>query len=121
MNLKPKKYRIFLFAYLILIVIISSIPGHNFPKSELFSYDKLLHVTEYSLVGFLALGAFGRNRISRIVIILLACACFAAADEFWQSLIPGRNSDMMDFFADNIGIWIGAGFSISLNFFKGDD
>lgn len=116
-----KNIRFLLIAYLALIIIVSSIPGKNFPKSPLLSYDKLLHLFEYSVVGFLAINTLTQQRIKLILLTLLACAGFAALDELWQSMIPGRNADIMDFLADNIGVWIGAGFSIALNYLIGDD
>ncbi|NQU27180.1 MAG: VanZ family protein [Candidatus Marinimicrobia bacterium] len=115
------KYRFFLFSYLIVILLVSSIAGRNFPDSKLFTFDKILHVIEYSILGFLVTRSYPGISVIRIVIILLSCFSFSALDEYWQSFIPGRNSSGLDILADNIGVWIGAGIGIASIFHKRDD
>ena len=121
MTMTENKYRIFLFSYLIVILLVSSIAGRNFPESKLFTFDKVLHVIEYSILGFLVMRSYPGISVIRIVIILLSCFCFSALDEYWQSFIPGRNSSGLDVLADNIGVWIGAGIGIASIFRKRDD
>jgi len=120
-TLTKNKYRFFLFSYLIVILLVSSIAGRNFPDSKLFTFDKILHVIEYSILGFLVTRSYPGISVIRIVIILLSCFSFSALDEYWQSFIPGRNSSGLDILADNIGVWIGAGIGIASIFHKRDD
>ncbi|MCK5330534.1 MAG: VanZ family protein [Candidatus Marinimicrobia bacterium] len=116
-----KKYRYAMTAYVLLILLGSSIPADHIPESELFSLDKLLHIVEYSILGFLAFMSFPNRSLRKILIILIICMFFSAFDETWQSFIPGRQPDLLDFLADNLGIWIGTGLGISLLFLKGND
>jgi len=120
-TLTKNKYRFFLFSYLIVILLVSSIAGRNFPDSKLFTFDKILHVIEYSILGFLVTRSYPGISVIRIVIILLSCFSFSALDEYWQSFIPGRDSSGFDILADNIGVWIGAGIGIASIFHKRDD
>lgn len=43
-----------------------------------------------------------------VVLTLLSCAFFGICDEIYQSLIPGRSTELGDFFADCSGALIGS-------------
>jgi len=53
-----KNTKIHFFGYLVLILLGSSIPGESMPPIMALTWDKMLHVIEYSLVGFLGIRAF---------------------------------------------------------------
>ena len=50
-----KFYRIFLFSYAVLILVISSTPSSDLPKTWLLQYDKVIHFFEYFIFGILAI------------------------------------------------------------------
>lgn len=101
---RPKK--IFL-GYLALIILGSSIPGNSMPSVLAFTWDKLLHVAEYSILGFIGYNAF-KNELRRPWIFVLCFGIFfGCLDEFWQSFIPGRFPSHYDIFADGIGVICG--------------
>ncbi len=55
---EPKNH---FYLFLILILIGSSIPGDSVPSFVSLSWDKLLHVLEYSFLGFLGYRAFYKD------------------------------------------------------------
>ena len=103
-----KHYRGLLFGYIIIIISVSSIPGHSMPRFILFSWDKLFHVVEYSILGYLAVNSFRAISKDQVMVVIISCLGFACFDELWQSLIPGRVSSGLDIIADGIGITVGA-------------
>ena len=103
-----KHYRGLLFGYIIIIISVSSIPGHSMPRFILFSWDKLFHVVEYSILGYLAVNSFRAISKDQVMVVIISCLGFACFDELWQSLIPGRFSSGLDIIADGIGITVGA-------------
>ena len=113
--MNTRSYRNLLIVYGILILSISSIPGHSIPRFVLLSWDKLLHIIEYSFLGFLSVSSFNDKSKNQIIIISIFCLCFAIFDEIWQSFIPGRFSSGLDVIADGIGIIIGSKFALRYN------
>ena len=103
-----KNYRGLLFGYIIIIISVSSIPGNSIPRFILLSWDKLLHVVEYSILGYLAVNSFRAISKDQVMVVIISCLGFACFDELWQSLIPGRFSSGLDIIADGIGITVGA-------------
>jgi len=74
---------------------------------------KLGHVTEYAILAALlwrALrsGAVWKSKMSILfAIVWIACAIFAASDEFHQSFVPSRTSSFHDVLIDVCGALIG--------------
>lgn len=69
--------------------------------------DKLVHLVAYSVLG-LTLGwgkRYGRSRIPHLALIAVGAA-YGALDETYQRLVPGRIPDMVDFFADAVGVTV---------------
>ena len=89
-------FRGLLIGYIILIISVSSIPGNSIPRFILFSWDKLLHLVEYSILGYLAVNSFREISKGQLIVIIISCLGFACIDELWQSLIPGRFSSGLD-------------------------
>ena len=114
-NMKIRYYRKLLISYGILILSISSIPGDSIPRFVLLSWDKLIHIIEYSFLGFLSVSSIDNKSKNKIIIACLFCLFFAILDEIWQSFIPGRFSDVLDVIADGIGIIIGSIFASRFN------
>tara|TARA_B100000809_G_C14740896_1_gene388553 strand:- start:105 stop:470 length:366 start_codon:yes stop_codon:yes gene_type:complete len=101
-KLTKNQYRIGTGLYLLIILAASSIPGNSLPKLVILSPDKLLHIVEYGILGFLTYKSFYSVSLPIIVGSLL----FAGLDEIWQSFIPGRMSSIYDVIADIIGFTI---------------
>lgn len=95
-------------AYLGLIILGSSIPGDSVPPMIAFTWDKLLHVVEYLLVGFLGYRAYFSEIKTPMIYVILFGILFGCVDEAWQSMIPGRFPSHYDVFADGIGVIFGA-------------
>ena len=108
MVLTIKHFRLLLIGYILLIISVSSIPGHSIHRFILFSWDKLLHLVEYSILGYLAVNSFRAISKDQVMVVIISCLGFACFDELWQSLIPGRFSSGLDIIADGIGITVGA-------------
>ena len=109
-----KHFRGMLIGYILLIISVSSIPGNSIPRFILLSWDKLLHMVEYSILGYLAVNSFRAISKNQVIVIIISCLGFACFDELWQSLIPGRFSSGLDIIADGIGIIMGSIFGLRL-------
>ena len=105
MKLNKQKYRIGMGLYILAILAASSIPGKSLPKLVVLSPDKLLHIAEYGILGFLAYKSFKRFSLK----IIIGLMFFACLDEIWQSFIPGRLPSILDVIADIIGFIIASG------------
>lgn len=75
--------------------------------------DKLIHLTEYSPLGFLLLRALSRTWVSWRGFTLLGAALLLGAmigtfDELYQGFVPTRQVSPWDFLADLTGVLLGA-------------
>ncbi len=101
-------------AYLILITLVSSLPGDKIPPLGLKFGDKVVHALEFGLLGILMFRAL---RFPRLIVpvpyraTLVLGMLFAVVDEFHQYFVPGRYCAFGDFLADTIGIALFAGIS----------
>ena len=100
-----------LMAYCMLIFWLSS-QSTLLPSPFDFEHkDKLMHVTAYAVMGFLAWQAFG-HRIVNIHLLLCATIAFASlygiSDECHQSFVAGRDADVWDWLADTLGASLAA-------------
>jgi len=100
-------WRLFHALCAIAIIALSSIPLSGLREVPLLVSDKVIHFTEYGIFGFLGGLAYLETRRG-LVLLLLFGAAFAGLDEFWQSFVPGRDSDLYDFWADQAGHVLGA-------------
>lgn len=103
-----------LVVYVILIFFLSSrsrLPSPN----EIPHWDKVAHLIEYGILGFLSQwaarltwpSASPKRAWGRMGLVILAGLCVAAADELFQSTVPNRESSYSDFAADAAGLVIG--------------
>ncbi|UCD18589.1 MAG: VanZ family protein [Candidatus Zixiibacteriota bacterium] len=102
------KYHIPAAAYAVLIIILSSLPSLNPPQVNIAGIDKVAHFLEYAILAVLVFRSFShispRLQIRlTFVLSLLFVFVFAALDEFYQSYIPGRQSDVYDMLFDVLG------------------
>jgi VanZ family protein len=91
--------------YCLLIYWLSDQPW--LPAPELFdNQDKFHHFIAYFIMGILAWRNF-RHYLNKTVSILLLSLIFSSfygvTDEWHQSFVVGRNSDIFDWLADTIG------------------
>jgi VanZ family protein len=74
----------FAFAYGLIIIAISSIPGSNLPELSLLSNNKLIHLVEYLIFAILIHRAV-RGEVSPIgnalVLTLIIGICYGGLDE----------------------------------------
>ena len=103
-----KTFRILLVAYMILILGLSSIPAQDFPKTWLLTWDKLIHLVEYFILGILVMKSMDTISYRTLKIVIPFGILFGGLDEYLQSFILGRFSSGWDILADTIGITIGA-------------
>lgn len=92
-----------------LIYSLSAQPVWRLTLPSFFMADKLLHLTEYAILGVLACRAFGPgtrgllNRREAILVTFLFSLAYGALDEVHQSFVPGRMLDFGDLVADVLG------------------
>jgi len=79
--------------------------------------DKLFHAGAYFLLAVFTLRAF-RHGITSSPILLISslvfCSLYGFSDEWHQSFVPGRMSDIADWMADTLG----AGLFLGLYFMR---
>lgn len=80
--------------------------------------DKAAHFVAYGILGALVTVAWLRTgRPKKLFWVLLFALLVGGADELHQRTVPGRSAEVMDWFADAIGIGITA--LLILRFVKG--
>ena len=105
------RYWLPVIAYIGIIFAFSSIHGSSLPG--LFpNMDKLEHILEYSLFGLLAgrairftLGGAGRRLLAAGATMGMG-AVVALLDELYQSRVPGRSADVLDWIVDVAAVGI---------------
>jgi len=70
----------------------------------------LLHMVEYSVLGFLLSWAFVNSGVVRklVLLVFLGGLFYGVTDELHQYFVPERNSSPIDVIADGVGCLIGA-------------
>jgi len=107
--LNPKIFHYSLLSYCLLIFIISSFPGQNFPEIDITLVDKYVHFVIYfglCLLFFYSLKnqtKFTKLRSHPFVFALLFTSLYGVTDEIHQYFVPGRSSEVLDWLADTIG------------------
>ena len=96
-----------------LIFYASSVPAVNIPDLGIFGTDKFAHFLEFLVFGILLtramLGQGPKISLSWTIVLSIIIAIFyAAIDEWHQMVIPGRQTDILDFLADVAGIVVGS-------------
>ena len=90
------------------IFYFSSLPQPPFVMTSFQWQDKVLHFIAYTAYGLsLAIGVHVHHAFSikkKILIIGLIGCVYALSDEFHQSFVPGRTSELGDLIADWLGV-----------------
>ena len=102
-------------SYMALIFVVSgaSFRSDLFEDAQKIHADWLVHVVEYSVLGFLLSRALKRSarrlRGTFIYAAVLAIGvAYAASDEYHQSFVPSRDASLHDGLADTAGLALGA-------------
>jgi VanZ family protein len=100
-------------AYAAGIFIVSSISQP--PSLPQLVTDKDVHGGLYAAFALLILRAFAR-RWERVTLLtalgaIVATVVYGISDEFHQSFVPGRTSDIADVVADGVGATVAMGFA----------
>jgi VanZ family protein len=99
------KIRLVLAFYVLLVVLMSLLPGPARGPS-LGHLGDVLHFFAYSGMAVLALLSFGSK--TAIFVSLLSAVGLGALLEWGQSFIPGRQMSFMDQIANTLGVLSGA-------------
>jgi VanZ family protein len=94
------------------IYYFSSLPQPPFVMTSFQWQDKVLHLCAYLFYGIaIAIGIHPHQSFSlkkRVIIIVTIGFVYAMSDEFHQSFVPGRTSEIGDLIADWIGVSLAA-------------
>ena len=102
------RYWLPLLAYVVLIFTLSSMPRLR-PPFGFLNADKVIHMGEYSVLGWLtgralhtvpAMSGLGASGLAAIAL----GGAIGATDELYQSTVPGRESSVLDWAADFLGV-----------------
>ena len=97
----------------IVIALLSLVPGQNMPGSFLFSiphFDKIIHMSMYAALGFVALAESRRNRprLGMHALLLLSIFATSALIEILQAtVITNRSAEWFDLLANSLGLIAG--------------
>lgn len=85
--------------------------------------DKVIHAGAYFVMATFALRAFRHLTNSQIILILsslIFCSLYGFSDEWHQSFVPGRTSDINDWIADTAGamLFVSLYYWYRLRYFK---
>lgn len=113
------KYWLPFYLYAVLIFFLSSISTPPSYPPFLFG-DKLLHLVEYAVFGYLAARAFknSKNFVFKEKFRLLAFLCgviYGLSDEFHQLFVPNRQADIGDVGIDALGTLLGVALMNKVN------
>lgn len=68
--------------------------------------DKIIHAGAYFIMAVFAWLSFFpiiKTRLATVLAVFLFCAIYGFLDEWHQSFVPGRVSDLFDWYADMLG------------------
>jgi len=95
-----------LFVWMLLIFILSSIPGSTLSKIEFPYAHPIAHSMLYGMLTYLCYRALIHHRLGRIrhsyslVIAFLFAGLYGMSDEYHQSFVPGRMEELKDLLID---------------------
>ena len=97
--------------YFVIIFYVSSLPDLRVSFKGL-AFDKLFHLLEYSVAGFLLARAFhntqeGLSKRTIVWRVVLFCFFYGLTDEFHQAFVAGRSASWGDWLMDTLGGLLG--------------
>ncbi len=79
--------------------------------SKISGYDKIIHIFEYGILGFLLAFGFNIKSVKAQSLVLVYCfltgILLGVTDEIHQYFVPYRMFDIKDILADTVGIILG--------------
>jgi len=98
--------------WLVLIFALSTYPKAIIPQGRYISWDKLAHMVEFGVLGFLMARALSFSGINWLAarytwITILFGLLYAVSDEWHQLYVKGRYASVYDVIADFVGVIIG--------------
>lgn len=111
-----KHFLKFWFPVIIYAIIIFWVSSQQQPfgvEIEIVGLDKILHIIEYAILGFLLARAFAGSseKISirdLVLITFIIGTLYGLTDEFHQHFTPGRVVSILDLISDAISSFLGA-------------
>jgi VanZ family protein len=99
--------------YAVLIFALSSSSLDIEELRPVFEYDKLLHLVEYYILGYLLMRVFTTSPVSllaenAVLATILIGTVYGASDEIHQYFVPGRDCSLFDFLFDAAGVTLAA-------------
>jgi VanZ family protein len=96
--------------------LIFSLSSSSLDMEELrpvFEYDKLLHLVEYYILGYLLMRVFTTSPVpflaeNAVLATILVGTLYGASDEIHQYFVPGRDCSLFDFLFDAAGVALAA-------------
>jgi VanZ family protein len=97
----------------LVIFVLSSIPGTNFPSVAVPQADKIVHTLTYAVLGALAFrgarsSALTRAPLATAAVAVVITTLYGISDELHQTFTPNRTPDWHDVVADAFGGSLGA-------------
>ena len=96
--------------YAALIFNLSS-ESNPLPQVTAIVWDKALHTLEYAGLALLLCRALRGEGVvwwRSVALAVVIASAYAGSDEWHQSFVPGRESDILDWFAGTIGAAVGS-------------
>ncbi len=122
LEIQKKLFALPVFVAALSIFYVSSIPQLPFLQTAFAWQDKVLHIIAYFIFGLSLLIAFipyKKTSLQKKLIIFISIGTFyGASDEYHQSFIIGRSSEIADLVADIIGIILSSLIMIMYHKFK---
>ena len=91
------------------IFIFSSFSTLKSPDLGIALQDKWTHMVEFGIFGFLLQRSFIHcygNCFRSYLFTFVVGVVYGVLDEIHQAFVPGRESDIIDFYADSIGVFM---------------
>lgn len=95
--------------YIVVIFVISSIPGSRFPEIQFNMADKVVHFIIFGILGLLLARSMvvSQNTFCRtnyVIVSIMIGIGYGLIDEWHQAYVPGRYASVSDWVADGLGI-----------------
>jgi len=99
----------------VFIIIICSVPGSQFPKSNFLNIpniDKWAHLVLYTILSFLLSNSYHQEarlpkKEALVKVVAYGLELGAAIEIYQHYLIPNRSGEFLDFVADAFGVALG--------------
>tara|TARA_B100000902_G_scaffold364793_1_gene385075 strand:+ start:1188 stop:1568 length:381 start_codon:yes stop_codon:yes gene_type:complete len=107
MNFKSKSLWLFI-SYLLLLICNSFLSFSIIPYKDIWKYDKVIHFSEYFILGLLYINAlYNQDLKIKKMYPLLFISIIPIVDESIQIYVPNRVASIYDAFFDYLGCYMG--------------